>query len=271
MSYRYAVDRPDYADFAAGKVLLSAPGRTAFPVRLADEVFRRCLALREPDSGSADAVLYDPCCGSGYLLTVVALLHGEHLRRVVGSDADPEATALAARNLALLTDDGLAARAERLADLHRRFGKTSHAEALESARRLRARITAVPRAREIETDVFTADATRGAEPRAHLGDGAVDLVLTDVPHGRASGWRLADEEPDPLWHLLDALLPALRPGAVVAVASDKGQRARHERYARLGALRIGKRRVLFFRPATGLAEAEARGRDPGGSARRRPH
>ncbi len=44
MPYQFAVDRPNYSDLASGRVLYSVPGHHAFPVRLASEIFQRCLA-----------------------------------------------------------------------------------------------------------------------------------------------------------------------------------------------------------------------------------
>src|SRR5215210_5047561 len=103
MPYRFARERVDYSDFASGRVLYSLPGRTAFPVRLADEIFQRCLALRPPEARDGPLTLYDPCCGGATLLTTLGFLHGPKLAALIGSDADPDAVALAERNLALLT------------------------------------------------------------------------------------------------------------------------------------------------------------------------
>lgn len=36
MKYRHLVEKPNYADFASGKVLLGLPGHVATPLRLAD-------------------------------------------------------------------------------------------------------------------------------------------------------------------------------------------------------------------------------------------
>src|SRR5436309_961484 len=102
MPYRFVRERLDHSDFASGRVFHSRPGRTGFPVRLADELLQRCLALRPPNLRDATASLYDPCCGSGTLLCTLAFLHWPALSQVVASDADPEAVAPAGRNLALL-------------------------------------------------------------------------------------------------------------------------------------------------------------------------
>src|SRR5512143_549990 len=99
MQYQYATEKVAYSDFTSGRVFYSLPGYPAFPVRLASEIFQRCLAHRAAVYGvSTPCALYDPCCGGAYLLSVLAYLHGEHLREVMASDIDENAVALAKRN-----------------------------------------------------------------------------------------------------------------------------------------------------------------------------
>ena len=160
--------------------------------------------------------------------------------------------ALAARNLALLTPDGMAERRREIAALHAEYGKDSHAEALESADRLATRLDGSAQAHPLPTRLFEADALDPASLRAHLEPGTVDVVIADVPHGRHTRWlgpeaEQAARHSDANWRLLEALRPALAPGAVVAVVGDKAQRARHERYAPAGTLLLGKRRATLLR------------------------
>lgn len=255
MPYRFSRERLDYSDFASGRVLRSVPGRTAFPVRLADELFQRCLALRPPSRRDTPVVLYDPCCGGASLLCTLAFLHWPSIRRIVASDADPDALALAGRNLALLTPDGIAERRREIATLHAEYGKASHAEALQSADRLAARIDDLVQTNPLPTRLFLADALDPSSLRAHLEPRGVDVVIADVPHGQRTHWLHPEadrEAPDAqdgntaIWRLLDALWPALAPDAVLAIVGDKSQRARHERYAPAGTLQIGKRRATFL-------------------------
>lgn len=262
MPYRFCRQRLDYSDFASGRVFRSVPGRTAFPVRLADELFQRCLALRERAGQTAPVALYDPCCGGASLLCTVAFLHWPSIREIVASDADPEAVALAGRNLALLTEVGMAERRRELAALAAQYGKASHAEALASAARLAARLDEHVQTDPLPTRLFVADALDPAGLGAHLAPGSIDVVIADVPHGRRTRWlRPADEQRGgdardgggdasdgdvAIRRLLDALWPALAPGAVLAIVGDKSRRARHERYAPAGTLQIGKRRATFL-------------------------
>lgn len=249
MPYRFAHERPDYSDFAAGPVLYSLPGRPAFPVRLTTEIFQRCRAhLRRAGSGGPYGV-YDPCCGSGYLLTTLAYLHRPDIRSLAGSDVDPEAIALAERNLSLLTLAGVEARIAQLAGWHREFGRPSHAEAAASAERLRARLLACRDLPPIQSRVFVANALRGAELAPHLAPGAVDIVMTDIPYGQRTAWQEAEAHPDAHgaeWQLLEALRAIVTPASIVAITTTKQQKVGHAAYRRVEQLQIGKRRTLLF-------------------------
>ena len=157
MEYLYEKERGHYEDFASGRVLLNAPGATAFPVRLASELYQRGRAAALTRGAPERLTVYDPCCGGGHLLAVIGLLHGAGVRRLIGTDADERAVALARRNLAMVNVRGLAEREAQLRELHRQFGKPSHAEALESARRLAE--MAARRGFDIEVECARADAT----------------------------------------------------------------------------------------------------------------
>lgn len=243
MPYQFALARDDYSAFASGQVLHSLPGRTAFPVRLASEVFGRAAALLGP-AANRPLTLYDPCCGGAQLLTTLGFLHGDRLARAIGSDVDPAAVELAARNLALLTPVGLDARIAALAGLHAQYGKDSHRAALDHARALRARLPAA-----LATDCFVADATAAPALLAHLAPGSVDLAIADIPHGQHTTWRTAgDTDEPPATRLLAALLPLLARPAIVAVAADRRQRIGHPDYRRAAQFELGKRRVTFLAP-----------------------
>jgi len=241
MSYKFATGQSDYSDFSSGRVFYSLPGHPAFPVRLASEIFQRCLATR---ATTAPCALYDPCCGAAYQLSVLACLHGDRIGEVIGSDIDEKAVALAAQNLALLSAEGLDQRARQIAGLLAQYGKTSHQEALASADRLRERLAGQHPPR---TGVFQASALDGAALRQGMGGKTIDIVLTDVPYGQHSQWQDADG--NPMRAMLDALLGILSPTSVVAISHDKAQKVSHEKYQRLEHFQVGKRRVVILRPA----------------------
>jgi len=226
-------------------VLYNAKGAAPFPVRLADEIVQRCFHDLEERGHPGPYVVYDPCCGSGYMLAVIGLLHGAQIRAVLASDIDESMLETARRNLSLLTAGGMRARIEQLRELYEQYGKPSHAEALESAAVLdeyRARGTLG------SIEVFPADITAGP-PDAVRNSGfcPVNIVIADLPYGHLTGWRSGSA--DPAARMLDSLFPLLRPGAsVVALVAGKSHKLRHERYRRLALLKAGKRQIALFEP-----------------------
>jgi hypothetical protein len=215
VSYRVTA-RADHQDLASGWVLRSAPGFPAFPVRLGQELFLRAfshLPAGQPVS------LWDPCCGSGYLATVLGLLHRDKVRRVCCSDIAPEAVALAGGNLALLTRDGLAQRATELRALAAAHGKPGRAEAAEAAARLAERLR--EGGGDLPATAWVADAFDPAALAAGLPTPGPDLVVTDVPYGRQTSWlgRLPPGTP-PLVALTRALCAVLPDHAVLALCAQ---------------------------------------------------
>ena len=250
MPYEHATAQEDYTDYASGRVLYSLPGLPALPVRLVSEMFQRCLAAREAERLVSPVTLYDPCCGGAYHLTTLAYLHWEALSEIIASDIEPDAVDLAQRNLALLTPAGLGHRTEEISEMLESYGKASHAAALESAQRLRSRLELGLRRHSIATRAFQADATRAEQMVAGLQGTVPDIILTDVPYGQASDWRLSTEDAQPaLWQMLEALRPITAPHTLVAIASDKGQRAVHEAFRRVERFNLGKRRIEILRLA----------------------
>jgi hypothetical protein len=257
MEYKYTPEREDYSMYAAGGVFHSAPGLTAFPVRLAVEIFRRCQAIRSRQGAEGRAVVYDPCCGGAYHLATLAFFNWERIAAIYASDVDADALGVAARNLALLDPHGLEQRAAELAALHRQFGKDSHAASLEHALALRQRLVELRTGHVIETHLFCADATDGAAVQGGLVGAKIDIVLADIPYGQASQWRFAapaagntaGDAAEPVQRLLDSLLPALAAHAVVAIAAGKQDRVKHTAYRRLERFTVGKRQLVILQPA----------------------
>ncbi len=252
MQYKYAKEHPDYSDLASGRVFYSLSGYPAFPVRLASEIFQRCVMIRKTTyHNSTPCTLYDPCCGAAYHLGVLAYLHGEHIREIIASDVDENATSLATRNLGLLTVNGLDKRIAEIANMIEQYGKDSHKEALKSAHILKSKTISSTQDHPLETRVFQSSATDGAEIAKNIKANSVDIVFTDVPYGQHSHWQgsNADEESNPLRAMLDALLSVLSPSSVVAIVSDKKQKVSHESYRRVEQFQVGKRRVVILIPA----------------------
>ncbi len=251
MQYRYAKEQIDYSDFTSGRVFYSLPGYPAFPIRLASEIFQRCVARRKAIyKNSAPCALYDPCCGAAYHLSVLAYLHGEPIREIIGSDVDEKAVALAKRNLSLLRMDGLEQRTRELSEMLEQYGKDSHKDALRSASVLKNKLATLREQYPLETRVFQASAADRIELSKNIAPRSVDIVFTDVPYGQHSYWYVAEfnDRSNPLRLMLDALLNVLSSSSIVAVASDKKQKATHEKYERIEQFQVGKRRITILKP-----------------------
>lgn len=240
MEYRYETGQHNYEDLASGRVLYNARGTTAFPVRLASELVQRCFEQLEQKGVQGPYTLYDPCCGGGYLLTVLGLLHGDRIDSVYASDINAEVLGVARNNLSLLTPVGMERRRRELTDMAEKFGKPSHREALASLDVLAGGLVY---SQVKQTVVFQADAT-AAMPTAEAPRD-VHLAITDLPYGSLVDWQGASH--DPVTDTLGNLHPLLAPGqSVVAVIADKGQKLKHERFRRLQHFKVGKRQVALF-------------------------
>jgi 16S rRNA G966 N2-methylase RsmD len=251
MQYKYAIEDRDYSDFSSGRVLYGLPGHPAFPVRLASEILQRCMANREKIyADSSPCTLYDPCCGAAYHLSVLGFLHGEQIRKIIGSDVDEKAVTLARRNLGLLGLTGLNERITEIFGMLARYEKNSHKDALASADNLKNRIAALAGEQLIVTSAFQGSVFDRDTMIANVGFGTVDIVFSDVPYGKHSHWQVPNsgESADPLWLLLDALRAILSSSAIVAIASDKQQKASHENFQRIEHFQLGKRKVVFLKP-----------------------
>jgi len=251
MQYKYTKAPLDYSDFASGRVFYSLPGHPAFPVRLASEIFQRCMVSLEKIYNNSDpCILYDPCCGTAYHLSVLAYLHGEHIREVIGSDIDTKAVALAKRNLELLTVAGLDKRISEISKLLELYSKDSHKDALQSGYILKNRISRLKDKRPIATKVFQASATDSKALIKNIKPNSVDIVFTDVPYGQHSHWQSSNSSDllNPLWLMLNGLIGILSPESIVAIVSDKQQKVSHEGFQRIEQFQIGKRRVVILKP-----------------------
>jgi len=251
MPYKYENVSMDYSDLASGRVFYSVPGHPAFPVRLASEIFQRCMAHRERIyQNSTPCTLYDPCCGTAYHLSVLAYLHGNQIREILASDIDTKAVALAKRNLGLLTVEGLDQRIKEIDKMTEQYHKDSHKEALASAQMLKTRITALSQDHPLATKVFQASALDREAILTNVGANSADVIFTDVPYGQHSQWQVSNsgEGDNPIESMLDALGGVLSASSIVALVSDKGQKAAHPNYQRVEQFQIGKRRVVILRP-----------------------
>lgn len=103
MEYLYCKD-DNFQDFASGRVLYGGKGIPNFPIRLLLEIYGRAL---ERSNKKEDLVIYDPCCGGGYSLTILGYFQNKYIRKIYGSDIDEDMVAHAKKNISLLTDVAL--------------------------------------------------------------------------------------------------------------------------------------------------------------------
>ncbi len=252
MQYRFAKEREDHSDYSSGRVFYGLPGHPAFPVRLVSEIFQRCVALREAQGATGPCVVYDPCCGGAYHLSTLAYLHWNAIGEIIGSDVDEEVLSTARRNLSLLTVEGLDRRTAEISKMLIQYKKASHEAALKSAETLRQRLSGLVQTHQVGVRLFAADATDSRAVCQQLAGRKVDVVISDIPHGRHSSWQMSSSSQastlSPAWKMLEALLPVLSLRSVVAISSDKSQKISHEGYRRLERFQVGKRRVVLLRP-----------------------
>jgi 23S rRNA (guanine2535-N1)-methyltransferase len=209
-----------------------------FPVRLAAEIFSMCMEY----SGKITPVsLYDPCCGSGYMLTVLGYIFPEQIKEIYASDINEEALRLADENLSLLYEPALLKRKAHIEKMINEFNKESHKEALHSIEKflniVRNRIS------DVSINCFTADIL-DKDPLRNKSF-YCDIVMTDVPYGKMAEW--SEERSSPIDLLLDAIYPVICNDSVIAVAHDKSQKISNEKYIRLEKIRTGKRQVDILR------------------------
>jgi SAM-dependent methyltransferase len=224
VKYRFESSPTDYSDLASGSVLRSAPGRPAFPVRLASELFQRAFDFWASEHDfKRPCTLYDPCCGAAYGLTTLKLLHWELIRHVIGSDIDQTALDLAKLNLGLLEPEGLRARTREISALVQQYGKASHIAALDSAERLLSLIENRSAKNPAQVSLFRADALRAADVVAGLGGTSADLVFVDLPYGKRTHWVSEDEptQGDTIGRLLDSIRSVTAPGAVIVIVTHR--------------------------------------------------
>lgn len=224
MKYLYAASA-NLEDFSSGRVLRGFHGAPAFPVRLASELFQRAqLHLQKPSYH-----LYDPCCGGGYSLTVLALLHGDVIQQVSGSDIDADALLMARSNLRLLTRDGLGQRRQELEELLKQHGKQSHRDALLSLARFEQ-----GHKRDIPFTLYQRDLyTSPIEAPA-------DILFCDLPYGKMTSLTGHPHS------ILDALEPCLVHGGIAIVASAKKGMPESSSYNRVFRANVGERTVAIF-------------------------
>lgn len=231
MEYKYG-KKDAYEDFSSGRVLYNAKGMTNFPVRLAQEIYGRCLKYSPKKN---NICLYDCCCGGGYLLTVLGFLNQDTIGMIIGSDIDEEMLNIAKKNLSLLSKEGIDRRIAEIDQMIASYRKQSHIEAKNSAVVLKGLIK-----NDIEYKIFQCDALKTINIES-----IPDIIITDVPYGNIVKW--VGNEDKVIDKLLDALFEVCSPDTIIGLCMNKNQKTGNEKFARLEKQQIGKRKFEILR------------------------
>lgn len=225
MEYLYCGNE-NFEDFASGRVLYGGKGIPNFPVRLLNEMYGRAVNYLH---NKEDLVVYDPCCGGGYALTVLGFMHNSEIKKIYGSDIDESMIAHAKKNTGLLTTLGLNGRRNEIKRLYEEHRKQSHMESLNSCDKLESLLK-----HEICADIFQADCTEGL-PRL-----LPDIIITDVPYGNLVEWK--DEGQISVDSMLEQLWMISHEKTILAICMDKKQKNSCGKWKRLEKHNIGKRK-----------------------------
>ncbi len=231
MEYKYGKN-DNYEDFSAGRVIYNAKGMTNFPVRLAQEIYGRCLQYSPK---KRNICLYDCCCGGGYLLTVLGFLNQDTIGKIIGSDINMEMLDIAKKNLSLLTAEGINNRILEIEQMIASYQKQSHIEAKNSAIKLKSLIKT-----NIEFEVFQSDALKTINH-----DIKPDIIITDVPYGNLVSWE--GNEENVIDKLLDSLCKICSSDTIIGLCMNKKQKVSNEKFIRLEKQQIGKRKFEILK------------------------
>jgi SAM-dependent methyltransferase len=236
MQYKYC-ENNNFEDLSCGRVIIHRTGFPNFPVRLAQEIYCRCVSYLKREK---NICIYDPCCGGGYLLTVLGFLNVGSITSIIASDISEEALELVKQNLSLLSENGLEKRIIMLQELYTKYQKQSHLEALESSKRLLYKIKGSSIYQN--SCVFQADVLSGLPSNDNYLK--ADVVIMDVPYGNLVSWCGCETNNTNV--LLDNLTTVLKQDAIVAICSNKLQKFNSTKFVRVEKQIIGKRKFEIF-------------------------
>ena len=234
MLYKY-FPKNNYEDFSSGRVMYHKSNYTNYPVRLVGEIFYRCL---EHSKKKNEICLYDPCCGSAYMLTVLGYLFNEIIKTINCSDISNEAIELSQKNLSLLSRSGIEKRKNELNDLIKNYHKESHRNALCSLKRIEKLIK-----HKIESNIFKANVLNGNELANK--NFIADIVMTDVPYGNLVNWSCNNE--DEINGLLNGIIPIINPNTIIAISHNKAQKSNNLKYNIIEKIKIGHRKIEIMK------------------------
>lgn len=232
MEYKYS-HKENFEDLSSGRVIYANSGIPNYPVRLINEIYRRCLNYSYKKENIR---IYDTCCGGAYLLTVLGFCNQDTISAIYASDIDEAMIKYASKNLALLTPNGINKRINELEALVNLYHKDSHIMAVESANKLKKLLV-----KDINISVFQADATK----KLSLPE-KIDIIITDIPYGNLVNWQ---GDNDAFSKMLSEIINISHSETIIAISMDKKQEIKNDRLIRLEKNNIGKRKFGIYRLA----------------------
>lgn len=235
MVYKFA-QKDNYEYLSSGAVIKSYKGNTNFPVRLGHEILNRCITHLNKNE---QINLYDPMCGSGYLLTTISLLNFEKINRIYGSDINKEVLKVAGKNLRLMTRDGIHARREELEYHLKKYKRQSYALSLEYLKVFEETVKIDLPYRLFEQDIFEDDFELPF---------LAEIIILDLPYNNLVTYKGSYSN----HKLATRIKKFAEQGAVVAVIRNKTQKLSTDLLPyRIEKTTVGKRIVEIFKVDVG--------------------
>jgi 23S rRNA (guanine2535-N1)-methyltransferase len=235
MIYRFA-EKNSFQYLAAGSVIKSYKGNTNFPVRLGHEIFNRCLQYID---NKEKVTVYDPMCGSGYLLTTVGLLNFNKISKIYGSDINDEVINVARKNLRLLTKEGIKEREFEIQYLLDNYNRESFKIGLQQFKAFNDIVN-----KDLDFELFKRDLFE----ESIKFDIKTDIIIMDLPYN-----NLVQYQGDYSKNKLEEQIVSLtRKNTIVAIIRNKEQKLSiNSDLQRLEKIKIGKRVIEIYKNASG--------------------
>jgi len=233
MNYRFA-EKKSFQFLAAGSAIKSYKGNTNFPVRLGQEIFNRC--LHYIDNGEK-VTIYDPMCGTGYLLTTVGLLNFNKISKIYGSDINEEVIDVARKNLRLLTIEGIKEREIEIQNLLDNYNRESFRTSLQHISVFKELVN-----KNMDFELFKRDLF----DRNVKSDIKADIVLVDLPYNNLVNYQGEYSKSK----LEEQLINLAQKSKIVAIIKTKVQKLTiSPNLRRLEKIKVGQRVIEIFKNA----------------------
>lgn len=235
MIYRFA-EKNSFQYLAAGSVIKSYKGNTNFPVRLGHEIFNRCLQYFD---NKEKVTIYDPMCGSGYLLTTIGLLNFNKISKIYGSDINDEVINVARKNLRLLTIEGIKKRENEIQHLLDNYDRESYKIGLQQITIFKDIVN-----KDLDFELFKRDLFE----ESVKSDIKADIIIMDLPYNNLVNYQGNYSKNK----LEEQIVSLTQKNTIIAVIKNKAQKLTiNSTLQRLEKIKTGKRVIEIYKNAVG--------------------